>query len=368
MSRSVSFRVFVAVGFTLGVTALGALVVRLQAGELPKDLVTGAMTHEATPRFEWRLVDQKHWQIAGPEGEAAVITDATEGNRGACAPGMVEVRGNMKSDPPRHVMFDPDSVEELQKKTCTKWLQKEYPERCSEFDRSAWLALSKDIPTHPMHYCMDRFEYPNRKGAYPVIFVNFNEAADKCKADGKRLCSEEEWTFACEGEEATPYPYGYTRSADQCVIDSRWKAFNERAMQSGRDSRDTMMELDRLWQGVPSGSKPGCKSVFGVYDMTGNVDEWTHSSREGERPSILKGGYWGPVRTRCRPSTRSHDESHVFYQQGFRCCSDAPAGGGPTPAITFEEPTPTSLDPSLSTGPFRGSGSQKLPAVLAPDR
>ena len=56
--------------------------------------------------------------------------------------------------------------------------------------------------------------------------------------------------------------------------------------------------------------------------LTGNVDEWTRTVREGERPSILKGGYWGPVRTRCRPATRSHDENHIFYQQGTRCCAD----------------------------------------------
>jgi formylglycine-generating enzyme required for sulfatase activity len=63
--------------------------------------------------------------------------------------------------------------------------------------------------------------------------------------------------------------------------------------------------------------------VFGVYDLIGNVDEWTRSAVRG-RPSILKGGYWGPVRTRCRPTTRAHGESHAFYQQGFRCCADAP--------------------------------------------
>jgi hypothetical protein len=55
------------------------------------------------------------------------------------------------------------------------------------------------------------------------------------------------------------------------------------------------------------------------------VDEWTRTVREGERPSILKGGYWGPVRTRCRPTTRSHDENHIFYQQGFRCCTEVGA-------------------------------------------
>jgi sulfatase modifying factor 1 len=74
---------------------------------------------------------------------------------------------------------------------------------------------------------------------------------------------------------------------------------------------------------VPSGSQAKCKSPVGVYDMTGNIDEWTRSS-VGGRKSILKGGYWGPVRTRCRPSTRAHGEAHVFYQQGVRCCNDVP--------------------------------------------
>ncbi len=325
MSRGVSFRVSAFVAFTLGVTALGAFVVRLQAGELPIHLVSGAAgkTEPKQPQREWRLVDGKHWQIAGPEGEPPEVTDKAEGTRGVCAPGMVEVKGQMKADPPKKILFDPKSVEELQKRTCTKWLQKEYPERCAEFDRAAWLELSKDIPTKPMHYCMDRFEYPNRKGAYPIIFVTFTEAAAKCEEQGKRLCNEEEWTFACEGEEATPYPYGYVRSADNCVIDGKWKAFNERALHP-RDGQEAMLELDKLWQGVVSGSRPGCRSPKGVYDLTGNIDEWTRSTREGERPSILKGGYWGPVRTRCRPSTRSHDENHVFYQQGLRCCSDVP--------------------------------------------
>lgn len=352
MTRSVSFRVLIAACFTLGVTALGALVVRLQAQELPLDMLSGAAGDKAErkPQREWRLVDDKHWQIVGTEGEDPNITDRIEGTRGACRPGMVEVKGNMKADPVKRVMFDPNSVEEMQKTTCTKWIQKEYPERCGEFDREAWLKKSKDMPTKPMHFCMDRFEYPNRKGAYPVIFINFNEAKQACSAVGKRLCNEEEWTFACEGEEATPYPYGYVRSPDKCPIDGKWRAFNERSLQA-RNSPEAMFELDRLWQGTASGGSPACRSPFGVYDMTGNVDEWSQNVREGEKnQSILKGGYWGPVRTRCRPSTRSHDENHVFYQQGFRCCSDAPPPGATPAPVEYEAPPPTSLDPSRPTG------------------
>lgn len=343
MTRSVSFRVFVAVGFALGVTAAGAFMVRLSAGELPPDLVQGAHGKPRQPQREWRLVDGKHWQIVGSEGEDPRITDSLEGTRGSCGDGMVEVKGNMMADPEKRVLFDPNSIEEMQKRTCTKWITKEYPERCAEFDREKWLAMSKDRARKPMHFCMDRFEYPNRRGAFPIIFITHYEAADRCKADGKRLCNEDEWTFACEGEEATPYPYGYVRDPEKCPKDGKWRAFNGKAL-TPRDGFEAMLELDRLWQGVPSGSRPACKSVFGVYDMTGNIDEWTTSVREGERPSILKGGYWGPVRTRCRPSTRSHDENHAFYQQGFRCCSDAPKS--PRSDAPIEPAPKTNLDPS----------------------
>jgi len=234
---------------------------------------------------------------------------------------MVEVKGRMKLDPSSNAYFDHNSVEELQKTTCTKWINKDYPERCAEFDRDKWLSISKELATKEMHFCIDRFEYPNQKGVFPWIAISWYEAVDLCADEGKRLCNEQEWTFACEGEEATPYPYGYTRDATKCISDAQWRPFNESAMRP-RDGTNAMAEMDRLWQGVQSGAQHGCRSPFGVYDMTGNIDEWTRTSRDNERPSILKGGYWGPVRTRCRPSTRSHDENHIFYQQGFRCCTD----------------------------------------------
>jgi sulfatase modifying factor 1 len=59
--------------------------------------------------------------------------------------------------------------------------------------------------------------------------------------------------------------------------------------------------------------------------MVGNVDEWVNNESQGGKPfrSGLKGGYWGPVRTRCRPMTTAHDETFRYYQIGFRCCAGA---------------------------------------------
>ncbi|HEX4446904.1 MAG TPA: SUMF1/EgtB/PvdO family nonheme iron enzyme, partial [Polyangiaceae bacterium] len=186
-----------------------------------------------------------------------------------------------------------------------------------------WTRIARDLPVRPEHFCVDRFEYPNRKGGYPIIAVTWHEAGALCTQRGARLCTEDEWTFACEGEDARPYPTGFVRDPKTCVVDRPWKLFDERLL-AVRDSSLAISEIDYVWQGEASGSRPLCRSPFGVYDTTGNVDEWTRSVQHEGYQSIFKGGYWGPVRARCRASTRAHNEEFYFYQQGFRCCADAP--------------------------------------------
>ncbi len=101
-------------------------------------------------------------------------------------------------------------------------------------------------------------------------------------------------------------------------------------------------ELARLWQADPIGSHPDCVSSFGVYDLSGNVDEWTDNLADDpgtDRPSTLNGGYWGPVRNTCRLTTKSHGPTFTFYQVGFRCCADTSDGvatAAPKPFIERE--------------------------------
>jgi hypothetical protein len=276
---------------------------------------------EPTPlAHTWHLVEGRHWQIVSTAAvEDVATTDAAEGTRGRCPPGMVQARGQLKLDG----WGDYDGVDALQKTACVDWIDRNFPERCGRFDPDRWSTLAKKLPTRAVDFCIDRFEYPNRRGAYPWILVDWNEARAICARESKRLCTEAEWTFACEGDDAMPHPYGYERDREACVIDRAWRQVDASAL-FPRDTERAVAELDRLWQGEPSGSRPRCRSPVGVYDMTGNIDEWTTSViPEGNR-SILKGGYWGPVRTRCRPSTRIHGEDFAYYQQGLRCCADVP--------------------------------------------
>ena len=281
---------------------------------------------EDAPRFDWISIDNKHWQAAsGSAGESPELTDAREGTSAGCPTGMVRVKGAFRRE--LHGAATGE-VERLQDAACTDWISRDFPARCRTFDREKIAADVAKLPTQQMDFCIDRFEYPNVFGENPIIVATFREAEAMCKKASKRLCTENEWTFACEGEEVRPYPYGWTRDATACVIDRPWRPFTEGALQP-RDGKKAREELDRLWQGEPSGSRGGCKSPFGVYDMTGNVDEWTRSVNATGYASILKGGYWGPVRARCRPATRAHNEDFVAYQQSFRCCAESSA---PVPA------------------------------------
>lgn len=273
----------------------------------------------------WTNFSGRSWQKQVESlGEAPERTDAREGTHGSCAiPGMVHVKGMMRTGPAGlPAKRWGDHVEALQNQACDKWISKKFPARCQTFNEAKWKKVVAQLPTQPMEYCIDRYEYPNVHGQNPWVMMTFDDSEKLCQAQGKRVCTDEEWVFACEGEEALPYAYGYERSSESCNADTGWAQFDADKLHV-RDSVEAGRELDKLWRGEPSGARKGCRSPFGVYDMTGNIDEWTRTRiSDSKYRGAQKGGYWGPVRARCRPATTAHSEGHYFYQQGTRCCSD----------------------------------------------
>jgi formylglycine-generating enzyme required for sulfatase activity len=180
------------------------------------------------------------------------------------------------------------------------------PERaCREFEKPTACKGAK----RAMRYCIDRYEFTSPGEKLPLVNVAFPEAEHLCRKMDKRMCFEQEWEFACEGPEGWPYPYGFTRDGARC----------------NHDKSILFVQGNELYdQRVPADSLPGCKSPFGVFNLVGNVDEWTH--RPGMKPpnrSILRGGWWLMGRSRCRAATSSHNETYAGAQTGFRCCKQA---------------------------------------------
>jgi formylglycine-generating enzyme len=193
---------------------------------------------------------------------------------------------------------------------------------CAEYQRGERCTEAVDA----RRYCIDRYEWPNRVGENPLVYVDWFEAKALCGAAGKRLCRRSEWILACEGPKRLPYPWGFVRQPSPCNIDRASIPFDVEAM-IGEETREG--ELARLWQADRIGAHPDCVSAFGVYDLSGNVDEWTDDLADDpgtKHPSTLNGGYWGPVRDTCRLTTTSHGPTFKFYQVGFRCCADTEDG------------------------------------------
>ncbi len=226
----------------------------------------------------------------------------------ACPPDMTEVEGD----------YCP-----LVQQKCLRWLDPATKLQCADFEKTS-RPSSCLMKTQHKRFCMDRYEWPNKVGAMPTYMASWYEAKATCEGVGKRLCSDTEWTLACEGPEHQPYPYGdgYERDTQACNIDKPYVWPRPERVYDPRTASD---ELARLDQREPSGSRTSCVSPYGVHDMVGNVDEWVVNVSQFGKPHLsgLKGGYWGPVRTRCRPMTTGHDETFRYYQIGFRCCDGA---------------------------------------------
>jgi formylglycine-generating enzyme required for sulfatase activity len=198
-----------------------------------------------------------------------------------------------------------------------------------------------DAGTHPRHrvgcpssmarvrdFCVDRFEAPNRRGEKPLVMQSAKDAEAWCSAHRKRLCTEDEWMAACEGEQRWAYPYGPTHVDARCNDDAPWHSVDE-AKLAKWPAPEAKAHATELYQATPSGAKRQCESEAGIYDLTGNVEEWVVRTREHANgwPYILIGCYWsgcyGGGKPTCHSTNNAHGPGFRFYETGFRCCRDA---------------------------------------------
>jgi hypothetical protein len=233
---------------------------------------------------------------------AGLPADVIPGKSDGCPTGMVLVEGEACQD-----------VEHV----CLEQVKDDPARRCLRFQPGADKCIGSK---GKLKFCMDRYEWPGTPGAQPRVLVTYYDAEKMCQGLGKRMCKEDEFYLACEGPEHWPYAWGHVRHPSPCNVDRPY--FMVDWVKWAKGGEPLREEARRLDQALPIGASK-CFSPYGVHDIAGNVDEWTTARPEREFAGSLMGGYWGPVQNACRYVTTVHGPEFMFYQIGFRCCSDA---------------------------------------------
>ena len=127
--------------------------------------------------------------------------------------------------------------------------------------------VSLVLPTTDQAYEIDAYEYPNAKGERPQS-ASFFQAVSLCAAEGKRLCSPSEWSAACQADQMR----SFSSTDDLAAYDSS-DHFGVRFC-NVPGSAFSQFSSDPAARLAPSGSFPNCGGATGVFDLTGNMDEW----------------------------------------------------------------------------------------------
>lgn len=151
------------------------------------------------------------------------------------------------------------------------------------------------------------------RGDHPVVQVSWYDALAFCRHYGLRLPTEEEWEYAARGTDARIFPWGHEQAHER---DGRRANFGTVNCCAADDSDG--------WQTTaPVGRFPNGVSPFGLYDMAGNVWEWTSTLDEATNEYVLRGGGWGNNPYGLRVSYRHENPPRIGLDMvGFRCAGN----------------------------------------------
>ena len=166
------------------------------------------------------------------------------------------------------------------------------------------------------------------EGVVPQGYISQVQAQHACQNAGKRLCSAPEFSLACRGPDPkASYPYGGKRRQAGKCNEGKGSAvsvvFGQAANYGSSQLNDPRLNQ---WAGglAKTGAYAASASPFGVFDLVGNLHEW--SAEVGANGhGFFRGGFYGDAEVNgsgCDYVTKAHASNYHDYSTGFRCCQD----------------------------------------------
>jgi hypothetical protein len=190
------------------------------------------------------------------------------------------------------------------------------------------LSDGRDVPWPPFGVIQEGhvLRAVSAASVYPQAYISGAQAARACAAAGKRLCAPVEWRKACMGPDQSKFGYGNDRISGRCndsghspmlrlfpQVATSWRLVGMTEM---NDPRLNQLEATL----APTGSHDGCTNGYGVFDMVGNLHEWTSDPN-----GTFQGGYYLDTHINgdgCDYRTVAHEFTYHDYSTGFRCCAE----------------------------------------------
>ena len=170
------------------------------------------------------------------------------------------------------------------------------------------------------------------RGAHPINCVTFRQASAYCAAAGGRLPTEDEWELAARGSDGRRFPWGDAPPGptrlNACGLEC--KGWYADAQLSGAFD-GVMYDGDDGFAGTaPVASFPAGATPDGIFDLLGNVAEWTATAVDfgaaapaprAPHAYVVRGGSFSSgVDADSAPALRLYLDAEAHGRGvGFRC-------------------------------------------------
>lgn len=186
-------------------------------------------------------------------------------------------------------------------------------------DAGNWLHVPVEEPGLRLAYDGTTFSAKSGFENHPMVMVTWFGAKAYCEFNGGRLPSELEWEKAARGTDGRPYPWGDEIERNHANYYSSHDLFEKIVGGLGLTTPVGFFS-GKSYEGYQT---LNAVSPFGLYDMAGNVWQWTADDYEDQHYRYLRGGSKADYEYNLRVWTRNSAGPEYFSPNvGFRCVRD----------------------------------------------